>query len=205
MLGLRPRHHLRRRNAGALAASGIADPLLRQIQSSVDQRIACAVAQHAEHADLAVVHLAQPAAPLPRHTNRILPFLAKPDLSISRELSGSPPSSWSASSATCLSPPGDPTVNSSQNSAAADSPCPAPLQPSVPCLAAAPGRGGADIPRLGRERNVSSNENVVQTVIAPQRSDPRGIRTDQVNGRKRWMGGFCPRCKVIDTCQYPIS
>src|SRR3954465_15015090 len=63
------------RDLGAVAAGRVIDPALRQVEPHVDRRVPRPIAQHREHRPLAVVHLAQPPAPLPGHTNRAIALL----------------------------------------------------------------------------------------------------------------------------------
>ena len=58
-------------------ALGILRPALRQIEPCLHQHRRRAATQRAEHPDLAVVDLAQPTIPLPRHSCGFLPFLPK--------------------------------------------------------------------------------------------------------------------------------
>jgi len=58
---------LRLRDGRLLATLGVRHPGLRQIEASIDQAGHLAPAQGGEDADLAVVHLAEAAIPLPRH------------------------------------------------------------------------------------------------------------------------------------------
>src|SRR3954451_13526290 len=63
------------RDLGAVAAGRVVDPALRQGEPHVYRRVPRSVSQHREHRHLAVVHLAQPPAPLPGHTNRAIALL----------------------------------------------------------------------------------------------------------------------------------
>ena len=65
------------RDPGPVAALRVFDPALWQIEPHVDRRVPLAVGQHREHRDLAVIDLAQAAAPLPGNTHRVLPLLGE--------------------------------------------------------------------------------------------------------------------------------
>jgi len=52
-------------------------PLLREIQPTIQRALPAAGRVGQEQPDLAVLHLAQPTAPLPRHPARMRPFLGK--------------------------------------------------------------------------------------------------------------------------------
>ncbi len=67
----------RRRDPGRVASRRILDPGVRQVEPHIDRRVPLAVGQHAEHRDLAVVHLAQPPGPLPGHANRTIALLGE--------------------------------------------------------------------------------------------------------------------------------
>ena len=66
-----------RRHAARVATCRVLDPALRQIKPHVDRRMPLAVGQHAEYRDLAIVDLAQPPGPLPRHPNRAVALLGE--------------------------------------------------------------------------------------------------------------------------------
>jgi hypothetical protein len=70
-------HLLRCRNVSAFAAARIVSPLLRQIQSRINQTDSIPSPQRAKHSNLTVVLFAQASIPLARHPYRVLAFLLK--------------------------------------------------------------------------------------------------------------------------------
>ena len=74
-LRLRAQLARRHRDPGPVASRWVFDPAPRQIEPHVDRRVPLAVGQHREHRDLAVIDLAQAAAPLPGNANRVLSLL----------------------------------------------------------------------------------------------------------------------------------
>jgi hypothetical protein len=63
------------RDFGPVAAGRVVDPALRQVEPHVDRRVPRPIGQHREHRHLAIVHLAQPPAPLPGNANRAIAVL----------------------------------------------------------------------------------------------------------------------------------
>ena len=63
--------------SGIFACRHLSDfaPAFGQIETSIDQGAAFPVAQRGKHAHLAVLHLAQPSVPLPRHPGRLVALL----------------------------------------------------------------------------------------------------------------------------------
>ena len=55
----------------------LSEPPFRQIEATVDERVAFAAGVAGENADLTIVHFADRAAPLPRHPDRVAAFLGK--------------------------------------------------------------------------------------------------------------------------------
>jgi hypothetical protein len=70
-------HLLRFRNVSMFAATRIVSPLLRQIQSRINQTDSIPSPQRAKHSNLTVVLFAQASIPLARHPYRVLAFLLK--------------------------------------------------------------------------------------------------------------------------------
>jgi hypothetical protein len=77
MLALRGQLPCRHRNASLIAAPRILDPHLGKIKPHIDRHVVAAVRHHPKHRDLAVVDLAKPARPLPRHPDRALALLGE--------------------------------------------------------------------------------------------------------------------------------
>src|SRR6516164_5758184 len=67
----------RSRHAGLLATTFPLSPLLGQVQADIDQGVLAAGDVAEVDADLAVVDLAQPAAPLPLYAHRFAAFLGE--------------------------------------------------------------------------------------------------------------------------------
>jgi hypothetical protein len=77
VLALRCQLARRGRNARLLAPRLVLDPCLGKIQPHIDGRVPLPVRQDAKHRHLAVVDLAQPARPLPRHADRLIALLGE--------------------------------------------------------------------------------------------------------------------------------
>ena len=75
-------------NAGLLAAGGVRGPGLRQIKPIGDRQARMRVGQRQRNRRLAIVLLAELAAILARHSDRMLPFLGKPVSSTIQALIG---------------------------------------------------------------------------------------------------------------------